>query len=240
MPPAETPRPLIAATEAVIRRARCADGVTTRAIAAEAGVKLSAIGYHFGSLEALIAATATRVYRRLNTERLTALQRAVDRHRPTAPPLAEIVAALVGPSVRWSLDPGSPYPVFDCVHRLRALTARPELYRAMSEDVGHHDAFIAVLARAAPWYGEAEIGWRLNAALGIRSQVIRHRERSTVLARGSVDLGDAEAVIARLVEVIVPMFAPAEAGPRAATRALPVRPVPAAPSRGLPRIRTST
>ncbi|MFN3643257.1 MAG: TetR/AcrR family transcriptional regulator [Gemmobacter sp.] len=227
MQPADTRQRLIAATEAVICRERAAPGVTSRAIAAEAGVRLSAIGYHFGSLEALVVATAERVARRLNTERLTALQQAVDRHRPAPPPIDLVIEALVGPSVRWSLDPASAYPVFDYAHRMHALTARPELYHGMTEAIGHHIAFIAVLRRAAPWLGEAEIGWRINAALGIRSQVIRNRHRSRVLAAGSVDFDDPESVIARMVEVIAPMFARTEPPAR-------VHPRP------LPRIRTAT
>ncbi|MFN6977828.1 MAG: hypothetical protein ACK4OP_06875 [Gemmobacter sp.] len=85
----------------------------------------------------------------------------------------------------------------------------------------------AVICRAAPWQGEAEIVWRINAALGIRSRVIRNRHRSRVLAAGSVDFDDAEAVIARMVEVIAPMFARIEPPAR-------VQPRP------LPRIRTAT
>lgn len=222
---------LIAATEAVICRERTASGVTTRAIAAEAGMRLSAIGYHFGSLEALVVETGALAYRRFKAERMAALHAALERHRPAPPPVAEAIEALIGPSVRWALDPASAWPVFEFLRRLRAMTTQPELYRALSEDVAHHDVFIDTLARAAPWLRRGEVGWRLNAALGVRSQVLRHPDRSAALARGTVPLDDPAIVTARIVEVVVPMFARPEAEPR---------PMPRPPLRGLPRIRTAT
>lgn len=221
-----TAQRLVEAAERVICGAAHANAVTSRAIAAAAGANLSAIAYHFGSLDGLIAATATQVYRRLNTERLNLLQRAVDRHRPAPPPVAEVIEALIGPSVRWSLNPASPYPVFDYISRLNALSPRPELYRPMAEEVGAHRAFIAVLRRAAPWLSAADVGWRINAALGIRSQVNRHRLRSAVLTEGAFDLDDPEVVIARMVEIIAPMF----------QRMAADHPAP----RPLPRIRSAT
>jgi AcrR family transcriptional regulator len=209
----DTARRLIAATEAVIRRAQDAREVTVRAIAAEAGARASAIGYHFGGLEDLVAATARQVYHRLNTERMNALQAAVDAAAPHPPQVRGVIAALIGPSVRWSLDRTSAYRVFDYVARMTVLSPRPELYRVMSEEVAPHRAFVAVLRRAAPWLSEAEIGWRINAALGIRSQVNRQRLRSALLTKGEFDLDDPEAVIAHMLDVIEPMFARPDPAP---------------------------
>lgn len=205
---------LIVATETVIRRASDVSEVTSRALAAEAGVSLSAIAYHFGSFDALVARTGERVYQRLNAERLDLLQQVTDRHRPAAPPVADVIAALVGPSIRWSLEPGSAYAVFDFVSRRSLLSPTPELFRPMVDDITHHRAFITVLRRCAPWLSETDIGWRLNAALGIRSQVNRHRRRAEVLTDFSLDLSDAATVIAAIVEIVTPMFGRPDVMPR--------------------------
>ncbi|WP_226576178.1 TetR family transcriptional regulator [Acuticoccus sediminis] len=199
---------LIAAAERVICRARVFGDVTVRRIAAEAEVNPSAIAYHFGSLEKLTAAVGARIYRRLNAERVDELQRAVDRARPQPPGIDGLVAALVGPSIRWSLDPASAYPVLTYMNRLALMADTPDSYREMIENVEHHRIFIRYLREAAPWYDEVEIGWRLNAALGVRTQVIRSRRRTAALTGGAIDLDDADTVVRHLVSVIAPMFGP--------------------------------
>jgi AcrR family transcriptional regulator len=168
----------------------------------------SAIAYHFGSQEELITAVAERVYRRLNAERLMLLRKAVDRRAPDPPDLQEVIAALVGPSIRWAADPTSGYPVLarftSMAHAHRDGAA---YYSRIIEDVEHHRAFIPHLKRIAPWLDEVDIGWRLNCALGIRSQVTRSRQRTELLTDHQIDLDDPDLVIRRMVEVIAPMFA---------------------------------
>ncbi|NGN44764.1 hypothetical protein G6N74_27280 [Mesorhizobium sp. CGMCC 1.15528] len=77
----------------------------------EANANPSAISYHFGSQEKRIIAVAHRVYRRLIAECHVLLQKAVARRMPAPPYLEKVIAALIGPSVRWSLDPASSYAV---------------------------------------------------------------------------------------------------------------------------------
>lgn len=201
-----TAQKLMDACERVLCEVETVDDVTVRRVAAKAGANPSAVSYHFGSHEELIIAVARRVYLRLNAERLSLLQRAVARRAPDAPGLDEVIAALIGPSVRWSLDPTSSYPVL--VHfTLMAQRSRDQrLYRAIIEGVEHHRAFVPHLKRIAPWLDDVDIGWRLSCALGIRSQVIRSRLRTEVLTDHEIDLADPEIVIARMVEVIAPMF----------------------------------
>ncbi|WP_105383083.1 TetR family transcriptional regulator [Neorhizobium alkalisoli] len=198
---------LMDACEHLLCESAALEDLTARRIAVEAHATPSAIAYHFGCQEALVAAVAERVYRRLNAERLSLLRRAVDRRAPEPPDLEEVIAALVGPSIRWSLDPTSSYPVLSHftamakVHREEA-----SYYRRIIDDIEHHRAFIAPLKRVAPWLDEVDIGWRLNCALGIRSQVTRSRSRTEVLTNNRMDLNDPELIIARMVEVIAPMF----------------------------------
>jgi hypothetical protein len=79
-------------------------------------------------------------------------------------------------------------------------------YRRIIDNIEHHKAFIPHLKRIAPWLDDVDIGWRLNCALGIRSQVTRSRSRTELLTDHRIDLDDPDAVIARMVEVIAPMF----------------------------------
>lgn len=180
--------------------------LTARRIAGVAHATASAISYHFGSQEALIAAVAERVYLRLNAERLTLLRKAVERNAPHAADLEEVIAALIGPSIRWSLDPNSSYPVLSHFTLLAQRHREVAHYRRIIDNIEHHKAFIPHLKRIAPWLDEVDIGWRLNCALGIRSQVTRSRSRTEVMTDHRIDFDDPDTVIGRMVEVIAPMF----------------------------------
>lgn len=198
---------LMDACEHLLCEAEALEDLTVRRIAIEANATPSAIAYHFGSQEELIAAVAERVYLRLNAERLSLLRKAVDRRAPGPPDLEEVIAALVGPSIRWSLDPASSYPVLSHFTSM-AKTHREGAshYQRIIHNVEHHRAFIPHLKRIAPWLDEVDIGWRLNCALGIRSQVTRSRSRTEVMTNYRMNLDDPDLVIARMVEVIAPMF----------------------------------
>lgn len=180
--------------------------LTARRVAMLAGTTPSSVSYHFGSQEQLVIATAKRVYKRLNAERLSLLTAAVQRASPNPPALEDIIAALIGPSVRWSLDPTSKYAVLNHVTVMGQRSSTPELYRSIVEGVEHHRVFIPYFRQHAPWLDEAQIGWRMSCALGIRSQVTRSRQRSEVLTNHTIDFSNAEEVIARIVEVVAPMF----------------------------------
>ncbi|MCQ1836347.1 TetR family transcriptional regulator [Neorhizobium galegae] len=198
---------LMDACEHLLCEAEALEDLTARRIAIEAHATPSAISYHFGSQEELVAAVAERVYRRLNAERLSLLRKAADRRAPDPPDVEEVIAALVGPSIRWSLDPTSSYPVLSHFTSMaKTHRERAPHYRRIIDNVEHHRAFVPHLKRIAPWLDDVDIGWRLNCALGIRSQVTRSRSRTEVLTNYSIDLDDPEIVIARMVEVIAPMF----------------------------------
>jgi AcrR family transcriptional regulator len=197
---------LLEACEQLLCRAESVDDVTVRGVAALAGTNVSAINYHFGSREQMIVLVGQRVYQRLNAARLSLLHEAVQRRAPRPPLVEDMIAALIGPSVRWSLDPKSSYPVLRHITTLGQHTRNRELYQPMVEGIEHHRLFIPYLRRVAPWLSDAEIGFRISCALGIRSQVIRQRARTEVLTNHEIDMGDAELVIANMVAVIAPMF----------------------------------
>src|ERR1700754_1991915 len=99
--PAETTADhILHAAEALISR-HSLDDISVRRISGVAGVSASAISYYFGSREELLVEAVRVVYRRFNVERIRLLQIAIDRRSPAPPDLEEVIAALVGPSVRW-------------------------------------------------------------------------------------------------------------------------------------------
>jgi AcrR family transcriptional regulator len=197
---------ILDAAEEIVVSAQSLDEVSVRRIVAKARANVSAISYHFGSREKLIVAVVERVYKRFNAERLRLLQEAVDARAPEPAELERVIAALIGPSIRWSLDPASDYPAFLHIATLVQNTRDPKLRGNFAGKVEHLRAFIPPLRRVAPWFSDAEIAWRIHCALGVRHNVVRDRLRAEVLLEGAYDLGDPEEVLRRTIEVIVPMF----------------------------------
>ena len=195
------------AAEHVICHAVGFSDVTVRRIAAEADAPISAISYHFGSLEELGVAVATRLYRRLNAARLTELQTAVARRHPAPATVEDLVTALIGPPIRWSLDRTSGYPVFAYFNRMRIMSAHPDRFAGFVDSVDHHRIFATHLHRAAPWFSELEIAWRINAVLGIRSQITQGRSRIELLTGLPLSQHDPETVVQEAVRMAVAIFA---------------------------------
>lgn len=200
---ATTATHILEAAEALLVRDHI-NAISVRRISSIAGVSASAISYYFGSREELLIEAVRVVYRRFNSERLQLLRTAIDRRTPDPPDLPEVIAALVGPSVRWSLDPNSSYRAFI---NLTSLGQRGgDSLGTPRRRAEHIRPFIPALRSIAPWLSEAEVGFRVHAALGIRSNVIRDRGRLAALTNSAFALDDADEVIALMTSVIAPMF----------------------------------
>jgi AcrR family transcriptional regulator len=187
------------ACENLLSAAQHPDEVTVRAITQRAGTNLASVNYHFGSLQQLIFSVAERVYLRLNAERLALLRQAIERYLPDPP-------RLVGPSIRWSLDPLSSYSVLHHMTTIAQSSDNPEVFRPMIEDVAHHRQFVPQFQRVAPWLSDVEIGFRISCLLGVRSQMTRSRPRTDELTGHQLDLTDADVVLAHVVAATAPMF----------------------------------
>ncbi len=192
--------------EHLLRDARHPEDVTVRRIVAAAGTSVGAVNYHFGSLERLIFHVGQRVYLRLNAERLTLLQAAIERACPEPATAADLITALIGPSIRWSLDPQSNYPILRHMTSIAQSSHNPEIFRPMVEDIEHHRVFIPHFRKIAPWLTDVEIGFRISCILGVRSQLTRNRTRTEELTGHALDLGDADIVIGHAVAATAPMF----------------------------------
>jgi len=194
------------ACEDLLRAAQHPDEVTVRSIAQRAGTNVAAVSYHFGSLEQLIFVVAEKVYLRLNAERLALLQAAVQRAHPGPASVEDLIVALVGPSIRWSLDPASNYNVMRHMTTLAQSSDHPEIFRPMIEDIEHHRQFIPHFRKIAPGLSEVDIGFRMSCLLGVRTQMTRNRHRTDELTDHALDLKDSEVVIAHVVAATAPMF----------------------------------
>lgn len=201
-----TQEKLRTACEQLLSAAQHPDEVTVRAITQRAGTNVAAVNYHFGTLQHLIFSVAERVYLRLNAERLALLQSALDRASPAPAPAADLIVALLGPSIRWSLDPQSSYGVLRHMTSLAQSSDHPEIFRPMIEDIQHHRQFIPHFKRIAPWLSEVDIGFRISCLLGVRTQVTRNRARTDELTGHALDLSDANTIIAHVVAATAPMF----------------------------------
>lgn len=177
--------------------------LTVRTIAKRAGVSLSSVSYHFGSLDALIAVVAQRVYAQINLRRVELFQQAVERAHPAPPPLRAILEALVRPTVgnnaeiRFLAQIGS---------LLTLGSVSPQLAKLDSE-MAPHQIITDALHAHAHWFSRAEIGWRVHAILGIRTHVQRRAARMRVLSDDRLDLDDPEVVLGVIIDIAVPMFA---------------------------------
>ncbi|AKR55825.1 TetR family transcriptional regulator [Devosia sp. H5989] len=194
------------ACEDLLRDARHPEEVTVRSITQRAGTNVGAVNYHFGSLEQLILSVGERVYLRLNAERLALLQEAIRRAHPEPASVDDLIVALVGPSIRWSLDPRSAYSVLRHMTAIAQSSGHPEVFRPMVEDIDHHLQFIPHFRRIAPWLSEIDVGFRISCLLGVRSQMTRNRQRTAELTGHELDLGDPNVVIAQVVAATAPMF----------------------------------
>lgn len=192
------------ACEQLLREAESPDDVTVRRIAMRAGANVAAVSYHFGSLEKLVFQVGERVYLRLNAERLALLARAVAAKSP--PDVGALIAAMVGPSIRWSLDPKSSYRVLRHMTTMAQASTHPEIFLPMIEDIEHHRMFIPHFRALAPWLSDVDIGFRISCVLGVRSQIIRNRHRTEMLTDHAIDLGNAEVVLEQVVAATLPMF----------------------------------
>lgn len=197
---------LQAACEDLLNDAVHPDEVTVRSIAQRAGAGVSAISYHFGSVEHLVFSVAERVYLRLNAERLALLQAAIQRAHPEPSRIEDLIAAMVGPSIRWSLDPSSSYSVLRHMTSLAQSSDHPEIFRPMIEDIDHHRVFIPHFRKVAPWLSDVDIGFRMSCLLGVRSQMTRNRRRTQELTNHSLDLADPHVVLTQVVAATTPMF----------------------------------
>lgn len=188
------------------------NGVSIRALAAEADVTLSALNYHFGEKENLLAEIFAARAAPIATERLRLLAAIEAKGAPT---LEAVIEAFLRPALTVSLQFGG-----EAFVKLRArLATEPEAFsrrilaRAFDESSG---AFIAALQAALPDLPSADLAWRFHFLLGTMFYTMANPGRIQSLTADACDPGDTAAAILNLVPFVA-------AGFRAAPVAKPTR-----------------
>ncbi len=193
--------------------------VTLRDIVAEANVNLAAENYHFGSKDELIAELFVTRSLQLNRERLREL-RAAEEAGGGVGDIAEILRALVGPTLRGCLGPDTQHSTAARFMIRVNIESVPAIRRIRNREIDHLRKFIAAMKRALPESSEVELYWGLHFALAMAQQTVRDTERLTKLSDGQCDVDDVDAVIARVVKVAVMALTAADGGSKVAPRAM--------------------
>ncbi len=182
--------------------------VSIRTLAAEADVTLSALNYHFGEKENLLAEIFAARAAPIAAERLRLLGIIEAKGAPT---LEAIVQAFLRPALTVDTQfGGAPFV------KLRArLATEPEAFsrrilaRAFDQSSG---AFIAALQAVLPDLPAADLAWRFHFLLGTMFYTMANPGRIQSLTGGACDPGDTELALAHLVPFVA-----------AGLRAAPVR-----------------
>ncbi len=193
--------------------------VTLRDIVAEANVNLAAVNYHFGSKDELIAELFVTRSLQLNSERLREL-RAAEEAGGGVGDIAEILRALVGPTLRGCLGPDTQHSTAARFMIRVNIESVPAIRRIRNREIDHLRKFIAAMKRALPESSDVELYWGLHFALAMAQQTVRDTERLTKLSEGQCDVDDVEAVIARVVKVAVMALSAGDSGSKVAPRAM--------------------
>jgi AcrR family transcriptional regulator len=222
MPSDQTRGAILAAAERLYADRGFGD-VTLRDIVAEANVNLAAVNYHFGSKDELIAELFVTRSLALNRERLRELRAAEERGGGRGD-IADILRALVGPTLRGCLGPDNQRSTAARFMIRVSIESVPPIRRIRNREIDHLRKFISAMRRALPERDDVEHYWGLHFALAMAQQTVRDSERLTKLSEGKCDVDDVEDVIERVVSVAVTALSGGGSGERTAPRAaVPVK-----------------
>ena len=199
MPSDQTRTAILAAAERLYADRGFGD-VTLRDIVAEANVNLAAVNYHFGSKDELIAELFVTRSLALNKERLRELRAAEERGGGRAS-VADIVRALVGPSLRGCIGPERDRSTAARFMIRASIESVPPIRRIKNREIDHLRKFASAMQRSLPDCSDADLYWGLHFALAMAHQTIRDSERLAKWSEGKCDLGDVQGIIDRVVEV---------------------------------------
>lgn len=172
--------------------------VSVRDITAAAGVNLASVNYHFGSKDALLFEIFRRRTAELNRERAKMLHEANDRN-DGAPPLREILAALLTPPLRWLAPDHERRISLQFLIRARS-EGTDEIRTVLKTDVSHLRRFSDALLRARPDLSPEEVYWRLHFTLGmLHNNRFAEFDRLNVLSEGQTSEADVVALLNRML-----------------------------------------
>jgi AcrR family transcriptional regulator len=218
MPSDHTRSAILAAAERLYADRGFGD-VTLRDIVAAANVNLAAVNYHFGSKDELIAELFVTRSLALNRERLQELRAAEDKGGGRAE-IADILRALVGPTLRGCLGPENERSTAARFMIRVNIESVPPIRRIRNREIDHLRKFVAAMRRALPGLSDVELFWGLHFSLAMAQQTVRDSERLTKLSEGKCDVDDVEAIVARVVSVSVMALTAGKTEPKAQAKLL--------------------
>lgn len=172
--------------------------VSVRDITAAAGVNLASVNYHFGSKDALLFDIFKRRTVELNRERARMLHEANDRNSG-APPVREILAALLTPPLRWLAPDHERRISLQFLIRARS-EGTDEIRQVLKTDVSHLRRFSDALLKACPTLAPEDVYWRLHFALGmLHNNRFAEFDRLSVLSEGLTREADVEGLLDRML-----------------------------------------
>jgi AcrR family transcriptional regulator len=174
--------------------------VTLRDIVAAADVNLAAVNYHFGSKDALIAELFVTRSLVTNRERLGELKAAEDAGGGRAP-IAAVLRALVGPTLRGCLGPDKQRSDAARFMIRASIESVAPIRKIKNREIGHLRRFATAMRRSLPDHADVDLYWGLHFALAMAHQTIRDGERLDRLSEGVCDLDDVQGIIERIVSV---------------------------------------
>ena len=178
------------------------NGVSIRTIAAEAEVTLSALNYHFGEKENLLAEIFAARAAPIAAERMRLLAAV---QATGAPNLEAVLQAFLRPALTVGTQfGGEPFV------KLRArLATEPEAFsrrilaKAFDES---SSACIAALQAVLPALPPADLAWRFHFMLGTMFYTMANPGRIQSLTDGACNPGDSELALAHLVPFVAAGF----------------------------------
>lgn len=218
MPSDHTRSAILAAAERLYADRGFGD-VTLRDIVAAANVNLAAVNYHFGSKDELIAELFVTRSLALNRERLQELRAAEDKGGGRAD-IADILRALVGPTLRGCLGPENERSTAARFMIRVNIESVPPIRRIRNREIDHLRKFVAAMRRALPGLSDVELFWGLHFSLAMAQQTVRDSERLTKLSEGKCNVDDVEAIVARVVSVSVMALTAGKTEPKAQAKLL--------------------
>ncbi|HZZ35640.1 MAG TPA: TetR/AcrR family transcriptional regulator [Caulobacteraceae bacterium] len=168
------------------------DNVSVRMIATEAGVNLSAIGFHYRTREALVRAMLVRRLAPLMERRREALASLTE--GPAAPTAEQVLGAFFDPLFEMSAGGSPGERAFLRVLAQTLVTPSPELREVLDGELAAGAAaFLKALARALPGLTHEEISNRMDFAVGAVGHALADPTR-----RGTYALAEPAADVRRL------------------------------------------
>jgi len=169
----DTKQRLLDAAEALFACHGC-HATSVRAITREAGANLAAVGYHFGSKEALIQAVIDRRLAPLNQERLARLEAELEAAAAAGrrPEVVALLRAFVEPTIHFrTTDPrGRDFIAFVArlVHEPEP-GARDHFFARMRPVFEH---FLPALCTALPEVAPEVVQWRFHFCIGAMAHTL--------------------------------------------------------------------